>query len=143
MPSRAKERAKSWKCQVVPRPFNTELTPPCSQNAALKKKPKTKPIGVTKFLLHSLALSRCHSHLPAWPVSMTSPGKQLQCVLLTSQPGLQHQPPAQRKKTGRNPVSHTRSMCSCSGDTCPATRLPQRRARVQKEGAASPTLNFC
>lgn len=74
---------------------------------------------------------------------MTSPGKQWHCVLLTFQPGLQHQPPAQRKKTGRNPVSPTSSMCSCSGDTCPATRLPQRRARVQKEGAASPTLNFC
>lgn len=42
MPSSAKERAKTWKCQVVPRPFNTELTHPDSQNEALKKNPKTK-----------------------------------------------------------------------------------------------------
>lgn len=42
MPSSAKERAKTWKCQVVPRPFNTELTHPDRQNEALKKNPKTK-----------------------------------------------------------------------------------------------------
>lgn len=93
MPSSAKERAKSWKGQVVPRPSNKEPPHPDSQNAALKKtqnQTKIKPIGVTKLLLHLLALSRCHSHLPAWPISMTSPGKQLQCVLLTSQPGHQH-----------------------------------------------------
>lgn len=70
MPSSAKERAKSWKCHVAPKPFNIELPHPDSQNAALKKsQTKTRPIGVTKFPLHFLALSRCQSDLPARPIS--------------------------------------------------------------------------
>lgn len=54
MPSSAKERAKSWKCQVVPRPFNKELPHPDSQNAALKKKQTTKPTKNQTYRSHQV-----------------------------------------------------------------------------------------